>query len=394
MWYKRKFKNIKKLHLFGCEAYATIPKKHQKKFEAKATRCIMMGYNPHTSGYILYDPKENVLFTSRDVVFNEYKFPFTEMSKDDPLFEKGIIEDPSDVDYIPSDDDDQDPEDDIEPSEGEEPQPGRPKLRRSTRENRGVPAAPLHYPQYIDKIYLVNHIVDDYHKVYVPIPLRTIDQALNDPTYKQNWLDAITVELDSLDDHDTWELVPYPENLPNKQKPLRCRWVFDVKYRLDGSIERFKARLVARGDQQTPDQYEVTFAPVAKYTTFRILCAMAARDDLELDHLDIKTAYLNGLIDKHNLYMHQPPGCCKVKGKENYVCKLKKGLYGLKQSGKLFNTDLHNKLLALRFTQSYCDECLYFKTVNNQIRIYVLIYVDDLIICSKDKTIVQQFKDD
>jgi hypothetical protein len=112
--------------------------------------------------------------------------------------------------------------------------------------------------------------------------------------------------------------------------------------------------------------------------------------DMEFDHIDIKTAFLYGLIDRI-IYMKQPPGCA-IKGKEHLVCKLKKSLYGLRQAGRIFNHHLHQFIISLGFTQSKCDECLYFKMLPDGTAVYVLCYVDDLLCASKSKDALATLK--
>jgi len=108
-------------------------------------------------------------------------------------------------------------------------------------------------------------------------------------------------------------------------------WVFKTKRDVNGEIERYKAQLVAQGcSQQFGHDYDETFSPVVRYESIRVLLALAVRYQLKLHQMDVKTAFLNGEL-KEDIYMKQPEGYIK-KGKEHLVCKLKKSLYGLKQS--------------------------------------------------------------
>ena len=139
----------------------------------------------------------------------------------------------------------------------------------------------------------------------------------------------------SLREHGTWEYIPRP-----KDKPIvSCKWVWHVKVKSDGSVERFKARLVARGFTQTRGvDYNETFAPVTRLDTLRLLTAMAVQKDWEFRHLDIKTAYLHRDLEEE-VYMAVPQGLEDVP--EGYVLKLKKALYGLKQAGRQWYEHLH-----------------------------------------------------
>jgi len=121
-----------------------------------------------------------------------------------------------------------------------------------------------------------------------------------------------------------------------------------MKRSANGSIRRFKARLVAQGySQKYGEDYDQVFAPVVKHSTFRTLLAIAARNEMKVYHMDAKTAFLNGTIDEV-IFMKQPPGFV-VEDKPNLVCRLKKSLYGLKQSARSCNPNIKCSLSIIRF---------------------------------------------
>jgi hypothetical protein len=111
-------------------------------------------------------------------------------------------------------------------------------------------------------------------------------------------------EIRSIEMADVWELVP----LQSDMQPIGCKWVFKIKRKSDGSIDRYKARLVAQGyTQQAGIDFNDTYAPVAKFATIRLMLALVAHHDLELHQMDVETAYLNGILDI-TIIMHQPDG--------------------------------------------------------------------------------------
>ena len=134
-------------------------------------------------------------------------------------------------------------------------------------------------------------------------------------------------EISAIERNKTWTLVKAPPGI----KTIGVKWVFRMKKDQTGAVVKHKARLVAKGySQKFGIDYEEIYAPVARFDSIRILIAIAAQLNWNLHHLDVKSAFLNGVI-KEDLYVMQPEGFVK-KGKESHVLKLTKALYGLKQA--------------------------------------------------------------
>ena len=151
-------------------------------------------------------------------------------------------------------------------------------------------------------------------------------------------------------------------------------WVFKVKHGKDGEVQRFKCRLVAKGyAQKYGIDYSDTHAPVVRFASVRSLLAYAVQKNMVIHQMDVVTAFLNGHL-KEEVYMQQPEGFIKP-GQEHLVCKLKKSLYGLKQSPRCWNKVFHEYLISLGFMQSQADPCVYIRS--KQI---IAVYVDDLIL--------------
>jgi len=123
------------------------------------------------------------------------------------------------------------------------------------------------------------------------------------------------------------------------------------------------------------------FAPVARQITFKTLWAVAGKQGLTVRHFDVKNAFLNGTLEE-TIYMAQPKGF-EVQGKEKMVCRLNKSIYGLKQAARVWNKRLNSILVKEGFTQSQVDLCLYTKVTNSD-KVYIMIYVDDIIIASNN----------
>jgi len=195
---------------------------------------------------------------------------------------------------------------------------------------------------------------------------------------KLKWIKAADEEMKSLKDLETWQLT----ELPPGKCAIGCKWVFKIKHDSEGKVDRYKARVVEKGySQKYGEDYDATFAPVAKQTTFKTLFTVAAAKNMKVRHYDIKTAFLNGDVTK-DLYMSQPEGYVAA-GQEQLVCKLSKALYGLKQSARAWNSKMNATLLANGFVRSKTDQCLYSKFEDNT-WMYILLYVDDMIIVHQD----------
>ena len=134
-------------------------------------------------------------------------------------------------------------------------------------------------------------------------------------------------EMSALEWNETWEIVERPKD----KKAVGCRWLYTVKYMSDGTLDRYKARLVAKRYTQTYGiVYEETFALVAKMNTIRIILSLAAHFGWAMHQFDVKNAFLHGSLEEE-VYMEIPPGYGIV-NEGNKACRLKKALYGLKQS--------------------------------------------------------------
>jgi transposase InsO family protein len=204
-------------------------------------------------------------------------------------------------------------------------------------------------------------------------------EAMSSPLQKE-WKKAIEEELESIKANETWKIV----DLPKARTPIKSRWVFRIKRGSGGEIIRYKARVVAKGfTQRYGIDYLETYAPVVKLSSLRILLALAAARNYEIDQTDIKTAYLLGTLDEE-IYMEIPQAVVvkeTVGGgrKHEKVCRLLKGLYGLKQSGRIWNNEWDRYLVGeCGFKRSMEDYAVYYKGVKDD-ACWALIWVDDVL---------------
>jgi hypothetical protein len=168
---------------------------------------------------------------------------------------------------------------------------------------------------------------------------------------------------------------------------VSSKWLFKIKHVADGSIEKHKERFISRGfSQKEGIDYEETFAPVARYTSIRTIIALATKMKWKLHHMDVKTTFLNGVIDEE-VYIEQPQGF-KVEDRKSHVYKLKKALYGLKQAPRAWYGRINSFLTSLGFTKSKVDSNLYFKVMNDQ-PVILLMYVVELFLTREENLITE-----
>ncbi|KAI5321488.1 hypothetical protein L3X38_030559 [Prunus dulcis] len=208
------------------------------------------------------------------------------------------------------------------------------------------------------------------------------EHACHDP----QWVAAMNSELQALEDSHTWSLVP----LPPGHRPIGSKWIFRIKYHYDGSIDRYKARLVAQGfNQREGIDFTDTFAPVAKLITVRCLLTVAAARQWSLHQMDVQNAFLHGDLHEE-VYMLPPPGS-RRQGEQQVVCRLHKSLYGLKQAPRSWFGKFSSTICGIGFKQSRADYYTFTQVHGSSLTI-ILLYVDDMIITGNDDEVICKLK--
>jgi hypothetical protein len=186
-------------------------------------------------------------------------------------------------------------------------------------------------------------------------------------------------------ENDNWDLVP----LPKGRKLIRCKWVYRTKYALDGSVERHKALLVAKGFSQVKGiDYNETFSLVAKMNSIFLVLSLASSHKWEVHQMDVKSSFLHGDLQEE-IYMEQPHGY--VQNDSSLVCCLKKSCYGLKKAPQAWYAKMDNFLIATGFSRCHFDPSVYTKKVGIHL-ITLVLYVDDLIITGSDSKLLNHVK--
>nr|GAT43152.1 predicted protein [Mycena chlorophos] len=215
---------------------------------------------------------------------------------------------------------------------------------------------------------------------------RTYAEAMRRPD-SDRYHQAACEEIEALIANGTFELVKLPEG----RKVIGSRWVFKVKRNADGTIERYKGRVVAMGNHQRPGlDFDDTFAPTPKWSALRAILAIAALEDLELESVDISSAFLNGEINS-KVYMRQPEGF--VERDSSWVWKLIKSIYGLKQASRIWHKKLDETLRGLGFQRVSCEHSVWVWK-RGEDRVIVPVFVDDITIASKNQPAVAKLKND
>ncbi|XP_073507724.1 alpha-1,3-mannosyl-glycoprotein 4-beta-N-acetylglucosaminyltransferase C isoform X1 [Phyllobates terribilis] len=351
--------SVNQLKLFRCKVFIFIPTEKRSKLQNRSMEGIFVGYSENCKGYRILDTKTDRVTMSSSVTFIE------DLNEDIMIsVETKNEKNNSDITEEISD------EKEVEINEEQNTESEESQLqtdtepRRSMRENKGKPPKHLSYKTSI-------------RKIYEPTSWENISKPPEEEANK--WIEATETEIKSMHDSNTWTLTDLPEG----RKAIGYKWIFKVKYQTDGTAERYRARLIAKEySQKYGEDYDETFAPVVKHTTIRTLLTVAAMKQMELRHLDVNTAFLNGDLAE-DIYMEQPPGL-KDERNPNKVCKLQKSIYGLKQAAKAWNDKITEVLTNEKFQRSKANPCLYTKRLINR-WIYVLIYVDDILICFKQE---------
>ena len=396
-----KVPNLSHLKVFGCTAFV-----HQSigKLEPRSSKCIFLGYPHGVKGYRVWDKSRGgfKVIISRDIIFNENEFPCKtnmdaghrnqkEMTKDAGLEKESvqveqIMEEHDDNRTERGDQSQVEPIQEISEEEYEQPERTRLEDYMLTRDR------PRREPKPVNKLSL--NIWEDIIAYAFYTAMETCrkepenyEEALKS-SQAGKWITAMNEEMASLMKNKTWELVPRPKN----NSVISNKWLYKLKdEEINGEKVRYKARLVAKGfTQREGVDFNEIFSPVVKYKTIRIMLSIVVQFDMELEQMDVKTAFLHGELEEV-IYMEQPRGY-EQGSPEGTVCKLKKALYGLKQAPRQWNKKFDSFMMKQGFQKSLHDTCLYYKGSKIEDSEYLLLYVDDMLLISKSKTRIENLK--
>lgn len=406
--------DVSNLRVFGCDAYVLVPDQLRSKLESKTHRCIFLGYTMEPGTYRLWEPSTMKVIFSRNVVFNELSFLGEHSSVAAEQSGSSQVEvmvptvnvESSAVAHSSDGDLQQSAATASESSSSATatttsgaalPVSGSAATSTSAAATSTTPYAQQRprrekrtpgewwkakagdrdaaYPQ--QTALLANVVAQE---------PQTVKQAL-DCEDASHWRTAIAEELESIKSNAVYEVVERPAD----RKVVSSKFVFKIKRGADGAVERYKARLVARGfTQQEGVDFDETFAPVVKFATIRTVLAMAAARKLVVHQMDVKTAFLHGELEEE-VFLEPPYDVEHSDIQPGKVWRLRKALYGLKQAPRQWNIKLHEFLESLGFERTRSDASLYARDARNPSSFYcvVAVYVDDLLIVGQEKTVLE-----
>ncbi|KAH9669014.1 hypothetical protein KPL70_021617 [Citrus sinensis] len=356
--------NYQNLRVFGCPAYLHI---NQGKLEARALKGVFVGYPDGVKGYKIWCKDQGKCIVSRDVVFHE-----SVLLKESAEHDAGLQDNPAankrsgsetskvKVELLTDKSSEKEAASDDERATAESEEHEVSELPQADLQNyqlardrvRREVRAPVRYG-YADLIAYALLCADEV----------TIEEPANfseamESVHCDKWLEAMQDEMESLQRNQTWTLIPNPGN----KRLISCKWIFKRKEGIpDVEPPKYKARLVARGfTQREGVDFNEIFSPVVKHSSIRILLAM--------------------------------PEGFECNGKEDYVCLLHKSLYGLKQSPRQWYRRFDDFMVSKGYHRSRYDSCVYFGGSDQGGVAYLLLYVDDMLIASKDKSEIERLK--
>ena len=417
--YHKLIPSVAHLREFGSDVWILDESENRSKLDPKSKKMVFVGFMDGSKSVRYYDAKRRNIKVSRNFAFNENEEPgeLEEIAKIPSLQAEGenLDSTPSQTDpkikSIPpkinaaSQDTLERPDDSLEPrnfrtktrtaqidyrkmnnplaklpSLRNTPSPSQlsasnspPDITRATESSKAKEKSQEKTNIALEEI-IQEQIEYSFISTNTDDP-KTVEEALNSPEAEE-WKKAMETEMGTIKRMGTWTL----EELPEDRKTVGSKWVFNKKRDEHGKVVRYKARLVAQGFTQKPGtdySNDGTFAPVMRFETLRTLLALTTVHNWKLRQFDIKGAYLHGILHEV-IFMEQPLGFNDGSGR---VCRLIRPLYGLKQSGNVWNEEFSNTMLTLGFTQLKTDYCCFIRRNKEEFTI-LIVWVDDILAIS------------
>lgn len=371
---------------WGCLAFHQVPSEKRLKLEPVSVRTAFVGYTESTQQFRLYDPKRGIITSTRPRFIENKRLKYSWSTKT-----------PAEAAEEPES---SEAELDFDRSRDEEPELEKRKNDRadnSGNANSGDDAQEELIEEELEpevlgrglRIRKAKRFFDELGDGALAaladeliVPPKDYDSAVDHPKYSRQWKDAVTDELEKLFSLGTFEYV----DLPPGKETVDTKWVFTIKYTPTGLVDRFKARLVARGfSQREGDDFWETFSPTIRYESIRLILAIACAENLEIHQADVDTAYPRARLHAE-VFVSNIKGLILPPGK---VLRIHKALYGLKQSGREWYIEACNTLDKFGLQPTFNDPSVF---VNKDKSLVVGLYVDDMIIVARSLEEADKFK--
>ena len=417
---------LKYFHVFGCICYVLNDRDYRSKFDDKSDKAIFLGYSQNSRAFRVYNLKTKTIMESINVTFDDLSDLNIKTVEDD--FHDCLMDQPQSVSTTEKESDvptDVSPDTSSGKTNVETITVEDDNVRTPTRTNTaGVDSETdsvdrnlgrtKDVASKIQKIHPIDQVIGDvfgerttrsksknftemvrlacstpeYAEVTSCCFISTIEPKNVVEALKYNdWILAMQDELLQFEKNNVWTLVPRPENI----NVIGTKWIFKNKSDEKGNITRNKARLVAQGYTQVEGvDFDETFAPVARIESVRLLLAIACHLKITLHQMDVKSAFLNGILNEE-AYVEQPKGFVDPHNPD-YVYKLNKALYGLKQAPRAWYGRLTDHLLQVGFKRGEVDKTLFIQKDKKGILV-AQVYVDDIVFGATSDYLLKTFVD-
>lgn len=362
--WRGKTPNLSHLHIFGCICYILNDRENLGKFDSRCDEGIFLGYSTHSMAFRVYNKTTKMVTDAVNVVFDDKSGRSLEEINSE---ESGNVKQSDKL------------SNDIDEASTSRPQLDKSQVPKNHSADDVI--GELNAERVTRKLNINFKEMVKLACFVSLIEPKNVQEALED----EFWTESCHEELAQFERHEVWILVPKPSGV----NVIGTKWIFKNKIDEDGNVVRNKSRLVAQGYCQIEGvDFDETFAPVARLESIRLLLGIACKLNIKLYQMDVKSAFLNGLLQEE-VYVAQPKGFEDPKFPD-HVYKLKRALYGLKQAPRAWYERLTQFLIKAGFQRGSVDRTL-FILEKNQEMLVMQIYVDDIIFGGTDESLVKEF---
>ncbi|CAL2241824.1 unnamed protein product [Prunus armeniaca] len=346
--------------VFGCLAYVHTPDNLITKLDDKSTKYVVLGVSEESKAYKLYNPETQKIIISKDVVFDEANgWDWNNKQEKRAGVDLEEIETMNGVEEVTSREVEDEPVGHNSPRITE----ASPNVSRQRRP-----------PGWMTDYVSGNELSDNENIAQIALIGGNDPTTFDDDVKSSKWRKAMDLEIQAIEMNDTWELIDLPEG----ERIVGVKWIFKTKFKENGEIDKYKAKLVAKGyTQEYGIDYSKVFAPVVRHDTIRLVISLPAQNDWSIYQLDVKSAFLYGELNER-VFVDQPPGYVQ-RGKEQ-------------KAPRAWYSSIESHFLKAGFTKCPYEHTLLVKHGKECEILIVCLYVDDLIFTGNNEDMFKEFK--